>query len=74
MGRAFAKVRRPKWVSQLLAVLAKPAEKPKQKNLVEGEDYYVEGGRWVFTAKYLSDRGYCCEKGCRHCPYGFKQT
>jgi hypothetical protein len=25
----------------------------------------------VMTAKYLFKRGYCCETGCRHCPYGF---
>jgi len=25
----------------------------------------------VFTAHYLRNRGYCCESGCRHCPYGF---
>lgn len=24
----------------------------------------------VFTAKFLAARGYCCESGCRHCPYG----
>ena len=23
----------------------------------------------VFTAKFLADRDYCCESGCRHCPY-----
>jgi Family of unknown function (DUF5522) len=40
--------------------------------LIEGEDYYYEGPYMVFTAKYLRDRGYCCESGCRHCPYGFK--
>ena len=39
--------------------------------LVEGEDYYLEKGNWVFTAKYLLARGYCCRSGCRHCPYGF---
>jgi len=26
-------------------------------------------GLFVFTAKFLADRGYCCETGCRHCPY-----
>ncbi|MEY4176252.1 MAG: hypothetical protein RI900_3417 [Actinomycetota bacterium] len=26
-------------------------------------------GRAVFTAKFLADRGYCCDSGCRHCPY-----
>jgi hypothetical protein len=39
--------------------------------LREGEDYYLENGNWVFTAKYLLNRGYCCRSGCRHCPYGF---
>jgi len=40
-------------------------------DLVEGEDYYLENGNWVFTAKFLRERGYCCRSGCRHCPYGF---
>lgn len=26
-------------------------------------------GLSVFTALFLADRGYCCESGCRHCPY-----
>lgn len=26
-------------------------------------------GLFVMTARYLVDRGYCCEQGCRHCPY-----
>jgi Family of unknown function (DUF5522) len=26
-------------------------------------------GRAVFTARFLADRGYCCDSGCRHCPY-----
>jgi hypothetical protein len=26
-------------------------------------------GLWVMTAKSLSDRGYCCGNGCRHCPW-----
>jgi len=37
--------------------------------LVEGEDYYWEGEAMVFTARYHLRRGYCCEQGCRHCPY-----
>jgi hypothetical protein len=40
--------------------------------LVEGEDFYYEGRYVVFTEKYLRGRGYCCESGCRHCPYGFR--
>lgn len=42
--------------------------------LVEGEDFYREGPYVVFTEKYLRKRGYCCESGCRHCPYGFKKN
>jgi 2-iminoacetate synthase ThiH len=38
--------------------------------LVEGEDFYREGAYVVFTAAYHLRRGYCCESGCRHCPYG----
>ena len=38
--------------------------------LVEGVDYYMEGETMVFTARFLLKRGYCCNSGCRHCPYG----
>lgn len=40
------------------------------RGLVEGVDYYVENGRWVFTAEYHRKRGSCCASGCRHCPFG----
>jgi hypothetical protein len=43
----------------------------KPEGLREGIDYYVENGFMVFSALYLRNRGYCCESGCRHCPYGF---
>ncbi|MFN3951927.1 MAG: DUF5522 domain-containing protein [Thermaurantimonas sp.] len=40
--------------------------------LTEGIDYYkTPEGYIVFTEKYHLDRGYCCQSGCRHCPYGF---
>jgi hypothetical protein len=42
--------------------------------LKEGEDYYLnEQGLMVFTAKYHLKRGYCCQSGCRHCPFGFRK-
>ena len=44
-------------------------EAPENLKLVEGEDFYREGGYIVFTAAYHLRRGYCCESGCRHCPY-----
>jgi Family of unknown function (DUF5522) len=38
--------------------------------LEEHIDYYLDkNGLLVFTEKYLRDRGYCCNNGCRHCPY-----
>jgi hypothetical protein len=39
---------------------------------VEEGDYYLtpEGYR-CFTEQYHLKRGYCCESGCRHCPYGY---
>jgi hypothetical protein len=39
--------------------------------LVAGADTYVDprSGFTVLTAAYLVRRGYCCESGCRHCPY-----
>ena len=42
--------------------------------LVEGEDFYWEAGRMVFTAAFLRKRGFCCQSGCRHCPYGFNPS
>ena len=41
-------------------------------DLVEGEDFYLEGPYMVFTASYLKRRGYCCESSCRHCPWGYE--
>ncbi|MBA2524689.1 MAG: hypothetical protein H0V18_02740 [Pyrinomonadaceae bacterium] len=49
------------------------AEASDSENIVlqEGLDYYLENGLLVFTAAFLGRRGYCCERGCRHCPYGY---
>jgi hypothetical protein len=47
-------------------------ETPKDSSpplLVEGEDYYLENGLYVFMESFLRRRGYCCDSGCRHCPY-----
>ena len=33
------------------------------------EDFYYEGPYLVFTETYHRKRGYCCNSGCRHCPY-----
>ena len=36
-----------------------------------GEPCYADPdtGLTVFTAAFLAERGYCCESGCRHCPF-----
>jgi hypothetical protein len=36
---------------------------------LEPEDFYYENGLIVFTAAYHFKRGYCCNSGCRHCPF-----
>ena len=42
---------------------------PTPTPLVEGLDYYLENGYWVFTEYFLLRRGACCGSGCRYCPY-----
>ncbi len=39
--------------------------------IAAGVDAYVDPatGYQVWTAQYLWDRGFCCDTGCRHCPY-----
>lgn len=49
------------------------SEPAPQPVLEEGIDYYLENGLMVFTATFLQKRGYCCERGCRHCPYGYSK-
>ncbi len=39
------------------------------QDLVEGVDFYYEGGLLVLTKNYLLKRGRCCANGCRNCPY-----
>jgi hypothetical protein len=41
-----------------------------QAKLVDGVDYYMEDGKMVLKPYFLLKRGYCCNSGCRHCPYG----
>ena len=36
---------------------------------IEGLDYTIEKGNWVFSKWYHLKRGFCCNSGCRHCPY-----
>lgn len=40
----------------------------------EGDFYLTPEGYRCFTEQYHLKRGYCCESGCRHCPYGFNAS
>ena len=40
----------------------------------EGDYYLTPEGYRCFTEQYHLKRGYCCESGCRHCPYGFNKN
>jgi hypothetical protein len=44
------------------------------KKLDPEDFYYSPEGYLVFTEKYHLKRGYCCQNGCRHCPYGFDKS
>jgi hypothetical protein len=46
-----------------------PATKPESAPPLEPGDFYYENGLMVFTAAYHLKRGYCCNSGCRHCPF-----
>lgn len=39
--------------------------------MAHGRSQYFDPatGYLVFTAQYLWNRGFCCNTGCRHCPY-----
>ena len=57
-----------------MATEGKPLQSSSGDTLAEGADYYIENGLYVFTTEYLLRRGYCCQSGCRHCPYGFSRV
>ena len=39
-------------------------------NQLYSDEYYIsKDGYIVFTKKYHLKRGYCCQSGCKHCPY-----
>jgi hypothetical protein len=53
----------------------KNEEKIKANRGLEPEDYYFnEQGFMVFTKEYHLKRGYCCKNGCKHCPYGLRES
>ncbi len=49
-----------------------PDNTPAAANSDESDYYLNEQGYIVFTEAYHLKRGYCCENGCKHCPYRTK--
>ncbi len=47
----------------------RPANSAIPSAPLEPEDFYYENGLMVFTAAYHLKRGYCCNSGCKHCPF-----
>jgi hypothetical protein len=39
--------------------------------MAAGEDGYIDpvNSMFVMTAKSLAEKGFCCDSGCRHCPF-----
>ena len=56
-----------------------PADAPHRQEILDAHAVALEradpgyldpvSGLFVLSAQYLASRGYCCEQGCRHCPY-----
>lgn len=56
-------------MNELPEEILEAPRKPEDAEALASEDFYFEGGYMVFTAAYHLKRGYCCNSGCRHCPY-----
>ena len=39
--------------------------------MAAGEDGYIDpvNSMFVMTAKSFAEKGFCCDSGCRHCPF-----
>lgn len=51
------------------AVKPSPATPDGAFDTTRPGDTYQEGPYLVFTAQFHLRRGFCCNSGCRHCPY-----
>lgn len=50
-----------------------PSE-PGSPAVDDDEDCYWDGPYLVFTEAFHLKRGYCCNSGCRHCPWKDKES
>jgi hypothetical protein len=54
---------------RIASEIASEESRVAQPMTLAPEDFYYENGLLVFTAAYHLKRGFCCNSGCRHCPY-----
>jgi len=56
--------------------MASPGPTPEDRiaPIPEPGEFYYDGPYIVFTEAYHLRRGWCCQSGCRHCPYGFQKA
>lgn len=64
----------PTFVPAMPAHPKPPADDPRTLRLLRlgyaiEDFYFTEEGYVVWTEIYHLKRGYCCQSGCRHCPY-----
>jgi hypothetical protein len=45
------------------------SSKKERSDKNENPLFYMENGLIVFTEAYHLARGFCCNSGCRHCPF-----
>jgi len=59
------------YLSKIYIIFVKHEKKHshRRRRLLFNSDGYR-----CFTEQYHLKRGYCCESGCKHCPYGYNTT
>jgi hypothetical protein len=71
--RAHSAWTRSPSVTIVLAMSSEPAP-PNPPQELAPDEFYFDGPYLVFTAVYHLRRGFCCNSGCRHCPYKEEDT
>lgn len=42
---------------------------------MQEDNFYInDEGLLVFTEKFHLERGFCCGRGCKHCPYEYENV
>jgi hypothetical protein len=59
----------------VMPVLPAHVQELHDQAVAQGCATYIDpaSGYHVFTELHHQKRGYCCESGCRHCPFGYQK-